>query len=56
MLARRTCELRMETFEVKSCIRGNQVFRSIWNPITGDELNCVQERANTEDPCLILLL
>ena len=25
MLARRTCELRMETFEVESCIRGYHV-------------------------------
>ena len=36
------CELRMEAFEVESCIRGYHVF-------IGKELNCVQERINTKD-------
>ena len=40
----------METLEVDSCIQGYHVFESIWNPTTGEELNCMQERANTEDP------
>ena len=37
-------KLRTETFEVDSCIQGYHVFES-----TGEDLNCVQERANTED-------
>ena len=49
MLGRRRCELRMETFEVESCIQGYHVFKSIWNPTTGEELNCMRERTNTED-------
>ena len=39
----------METFELKSCIRGYHVFKSIWNPTTREELNCERERTNTED-------
>ena len=31
----------METFQVDSCIQGYH---------TGEELNCVRERTNTEDP------
>ena len=31
----------METFQVNSCIQGYH---------TGEELNCVRERTNTEDP------
>ena len=38
-------KLRMETFEVDSCIQRYHVFES-----TGEELNCVRERTNTEDP------
>jgi len=33
----------METFEVKSCIRGYHVFESILNSTTGEELNCMRE-------------
>jgi len=40
----------METFEVESCIRGYHVFKSIWNATTGEELNCLRETTNTEDP------
>ena len=46
----------METFEVDSCIRGYHVFKSIWNPTTGKELNCVQERTNTEDPYAVAVI
>ena len=40
----------MESFEVESCIRGYHVFKSIWNATTGEELNCLRETTNTEDP------
>ena len=49
-LACRICELKMETFQVERCIRGYNVFKSTWNPTTGEELNCMRERTNTEDP------
>ena len=49
-------KLRMETFEVDSCIQGYHVFGSIWNPTTGEELNCVQERTNTEDPYAVAVI
>ena len=44
-------KLRMETFEVNSCIQGYHVFES-----TGEELNCVQERANTVDPYVVAVI
>ena len=46
-LARQVCE---STFQVECCIQGYNVFKSTWNPTTGEELNCVRERTNTEDP------
>ena len=49
-------KLRMETFEVDSCIQGYHVFESIWNPTTGEELNCMQERANTKDPYVVAVI
>ena len=49
-------KLRMETFEVDSCIQGYHVFGNIWNPTTGEELNCVQERTNTEDPYAVAVI
>ena len=30
--------------------------KGIWNPTTGEELNCVQERANTEDPYAVAMI
>ena len=49
-------KLRMETFQVDSCIQGYHVFESIWNPTTGEELNCVRERTNTEDPYAVAVI
>ena len=55
-LACLTCELRMETCEVESCIRGYHVFKSIWNPTTREKLNCMQERTNTVDPYAVAVI
>ena len=49
-------KLRMETLKVDSCIQGYHVFKSIWNPTTGEELNCVRERTNTEDPYAVAVI
>ena len=49
-------KLRMETFEVDSCIQGYHVFESIWNPTTGEELNCRRERTNTKDPYTVAVI
>ena len=46
----------MKTFEVESCIQGYHVFKSIWNPTTGEELNCVWEKTNTKDPYAIAVI
>ena len=44
------------TFQVDSCIQGYHVFESIWNPTTGEELNCVQESTNTEDSYAVAMI
>jgi len=53
-------KLRMETLEWRStgdsCIQGYHVFESIWNPTTGEELNCVRERTNTKDPYAVAVI
>ena len=54
LLAR--CVRENGDFEVVSCIQGYHVFESILNPTTGEELNCVQERANTEDPYTVAVI
>ena len=48
-LTRRNWEWRL--IEVDSCIQGYHVFES-----TREELNCVQERANTEDPYAVAVI
>ena len=44
------------TFQVDSCIQSYHVFESIWNPTTGEELNCVRERTNTEDSYAVAMI
>ena len=39
-----------------SMIQGYHVFESIWNPTTGEELNCVRERTNTEDSYAVAMI
>ena len=39
----------METYEVRSCVRGHHVFKSVWNPIIGQQLVCKRETNNPTD-------
>ena len=32
----------MEALQVETCVRGYHICKRIWNPMVGDELNCVQ--------------
>ena len=45
--------LRNETFEVKSCVQGHQ---KIWSPTVGEEMNCVRESTNSEDPFAVAVM
>ena len=42
----------METLQVESCVQGHHLYKRIWNPTVqvGQELNCVREATNSEDP------
>ena len=40
----------METLQVESCVRGCRFYKRIWNPTVGEELNCMRETTNREDP------
>ena len=42
--------------QVDSSIWGHRVFESNWNPTTGEELNCVWERTNTEDSYAVAVI
>ena len=55
MLARQTCELRMETLRSKAvfeAIMFSKVFGT--QPQGGEELNCLRERTNVEDLYAVL--
>ena len=40
----------METIEVASCVRGHHVYDRIWTSTLGEELQCVTEDSNNNDP------
>ena len=39
----------MEDFERESCIRGFHVYKTIWEPALGEELQCLREHGNARD-------
>ena len=52
-------KLRMETLLLRStAVLKAPMFSkvAIWNPTTGEELNCMQERVNTEDPYAVAVI
>ena len=46
----------METCEIETCVRGHHVYKSIWSPTTGEELDCRRKPANTEDPYAVTVV
>ena len=43
------CEITMETFERKLCVRGYHVYQRIWTAAVGEVLHCEQEPTNSRD-------
>ena len=39
----------MEVYEVDSIVRGNRVFKEIWRPFIGEDLECKRDVSNTRD-------
>ena len=37
-------------YEMESCIRGFHVYRVVWTPYIGEQLDCVLDSGNSEDP------
>ena len=46
----------METLQVESCVRGHHIYKTIWNPTVGEELNCMRETTNSEDPYAVAVM
>ena len=37
-------------YEVESCIRGFHVYHAVWTPYLREQLDCVLDSGNSEDP------
>ena len=40
----------MEAFQLESCVRGHDVYKTTWTPSLGEVLQCRIESGNAEDP------
>lgn len=38
------------SFEFSSCVRGHHIYKDIWSPVLGEELECTRESDNSSDP------
>ena len=43
----------MSSFVVESVIRGHHVYKAIWEPVDGEELNTKREIGNPHDPLAV---
>ena len=39
----------MEVYEVDSVVRGHHIFKEIWTPFIGEDLECKRDVSNTRD-------
>ena len=46
----------MEVFKRESCIRGYHVYKAVWEPELGEELQCRRERVNAQDMYAIAVI
>ena len=46
----------METYEINACVRGQHVFREVWSPVEGEELECEREPGNSSDPYAVAVM
>ena len=44
------------TFDTTSCIRGHHVYKNVWTPTLGDELECRREGDNDFDRYAVAVL
>ena len=44
------------TFDTSSCIRGHHVYKNVWTPTLGDELECRREGDNDFDRYAVAVL
>ena len=49
-------QVEMETLQVESCVQGHPICKEIWNLIAGEELNCMRESTNSEDPYAVAVM
>ena len=47
LLLEHTNEVKMETFQKESCVRGYHIYQEWWEVAVGDELECQQERCTS---------
>ena len=45
----------MEVCERNSCVRGYRIYKDIWDPVIGEELQCERERDNGSDRYAVAL-
>jgi hypothetical protein len=48
--------MELETIEGDSCVRGHHVYNRIWTSTLGEELQCVTEDSNDNDPYTVALM
>lgn len=51
-----TCASMASTFLTTSCIRGHHVYKSVWTPTLGEELECRREGDNNFDGYAVAVL
>ena len=44
---------RMSSFVIDSVIRGHHIYKAIWEPVNGEELNTKRETGNSHDPLAV---
>ena len=48
--------MELETIEVDSCVRGHHVYNHIWTPTLGEDLQCITEDSNDNDPYAVAIM
>ena len=46
----------METLQVESCVWGHHIYKRIWHPTVGEELNYMRETTNSKDPYTVAVM
>lgn len=46
----------MESYSVKSCVRGYHVYKDVWEASVGKDLSCHRESGNSADPFAVAVV